>query len=38
VENVMKKVLVVLSVALFLGASELSAEFLEMDLSIFGMD
>jgi hypothetical protein len=34
----MKRVLTTLSIALLAGASQMRAEFLQMDLSIFGMD
>jgi hypothetical protein len=34
----MKRSVTLMSVALFLGTSQVRAEFLQMDLSIFGMD
>jgi hypothetical protein len=34
----MKRVLTTLSIALLVGVSQMRAEFLQMDLSIFGMD
>ncbi len=34
----MKRLFMLLPLALFLGAPQVRAEFLQMDLSIFGMD
>jgi hypothetical protein len=34
----MKRIFTTVSLALLLGASQVRAEFLQMDLSIFGMD